>query len=636
MKLKEGKVLSEFQKNKNRRCERDIIDLFNTRCMLKSKKDEQDKSGYIRHLYDISWKCALTRTIDLFGIPEEKTRKDDCQWLTHYDEGKEHKMIEALHGDNAIGRELHSIALEFYMFDSENPFDILVHIYFLLKNIKNNQYKKWIRAAERIIREMDKSKRHEIRERRVEKISSKYLFNKKFDKNTRCFAELINKEEYLSIVNYINSYCKKDDVIKHILNRITCVHNKEKINCDKNLSNNAARCFKMLLISRHTAGGFYAMKEEGVPDFTSKEYSPASLLKGESYWFWPWPEEQQGEDATKDKKCIYPAEDFKYSNVSGRYDAISFVKARQMRRCSFPHFETKNKNSGLDDYSFPSILTRREFGIKIDLRPCGDCTPHKKRNESGNELAGYISVTLKRRALRLPFLARLLAAVDKDDKVMQPEGWLGTYLQDTDTALLLDGSADFLLVLRMEKKPASPESEEQEKHRQHRLRRTGHVIDMAYWLYQDFMVDRTEFILSAAVLDDVAEEIARNQKSEFSLECEIRCFEDRLLDKTIHSFKKQLETGIANSKGDVSLLVTIKITAGRKDFLLRFFPPVCCVDKAEECPCRIVPNATEWKFYRKTNDEKTGFRAALAELLDKGDILFVDRIEVNVNKRPPK
>jgi hypothetical protein len=354
----------------------------------------------------------------------------------------------------------------------------------------------------------------------------------------------------------------------------------------------------MLLVSRHTAGDFYAMKEDEPPVFTSKEYSPVSLLKGESYWFWP--NKQKIGDEAKQKKCVYPEEVFKYSNVSGRYDAISFVRARHMRRCSFPHFETKNGDRGLDEYDFPSLLTRREFGIKVDLRPCGDCTPHKKQGDDkqDNELAGYISVTLKRRALRLPFLARLLAAVDtENDEVIQREKWLAHYLQDTDTALLLDGSADFLLVLRMKAENSFASSI---KRAEHRLKRTGHVIDMAYWLYQDFMVDRTEIILSAAVLDDVAEDISGNIGSEFSLECELRCFEDRMLDKGIHSFKKQIDKEIKNSKGDVSLLVTMEMTAGRKDFLLRFFPPACCVGKAEECPCRIVPMQLNGNSTRQT------------------------------------
>uniref|UniRef100_UPI00405612B4 hypothetical protein n=1 Tax=Candidatus Electronema sp. TaxID=2698783 RepID=UPI00405612B4 len=638
MKIKEGKVLSEFAGENicKEKIGTKIDNLFNERCLLNTIKGKEYKYDYIKHLYDISWKCALTRTIDLFGIPEREDREkldNNCHWLSHYDKDKSNKILDALHKDNAIGREMHSIALEFYMFESENPFDRLVHVYFLIKDtdsIFNNEAKK-------LIEKMDKSRGMIDDERKIEIESMKSV-----DK----LINRIKTENNLPLKNYLLAYSKKDDLIENILNRITCVHNPPN-ECKKNLGNDVARCFKMLLISRHTASGFYAMKEKDYHHvFTSKEYSPVSLLKGESYWFWPPPQQQKKKSDDKQKvDCVYPEEIFKYSNVSGRYDAISFVRARHMRRCSFPHFETKNKpsqdqddetkNKPLDEYSFPSILTRREFGIKVDLRSCGDCTPHKKEDnkaESGdkqntqdNELAGYISVTLKRRALRLPFLARLMAAVDNNDKVMHPEKWLGAYLKNTDTALLLDGSADFLLVLRMNKEDSFASSQEIAEHR---LRRTGHVIDMAYWLYQDFMVDRTEIILSAAVLDDVAEEIADKYESEFSLECELRCFEDRMLAGGIDSFREQIEKEIKESKeskGDLSLLVTIEITAGRKDFLLRFFHPACC-----------VPNAKEWKFSKKTDEEETGFRAALAELLDKGDTLFVDRIEVNVNKKPPK
>ncbi len=159
-------------------------------------------------------------------------------------------------------------------------------------------------------------------------------------------------------------------------------------------------------------------------------------------------------------------------------------------------------------------------------------------------------------------------------------------------------------------------------------------MDLGYWLHQDFMVDRTEIVFSAAVLDKVAEDIVegcippaqctsckRNQQ--YSLECEIRCFENRLLDQSVHSFIKGIKKGMEDSQGKHELLVSVEIAAGRKDLLLRFFNKNV-----------TLPHTKIWKF--------DTFRDGLKELLqpvkkdkDGRRYDFVDRIEVNINKQPP-
>lgn len=91
------------------------------------------------------------------------------------------------------------------------------------------------------------------------------------------------------------------------------------------------------------------------------------------------------------------------------------------------------------------------------------------------------------------------------------------------------------------------------------------------------------------------------------------------------------ESGGIKRGNTVKMLVTIEITAGRKDFLLRFFNEKTC-----------LPHQEEWFF-----DKENGFRTALVRLLEteknletekksEDPMLFIDRIEVNVNKQPPK
>ena len=631
MKLEKGKWLcyrQEIQRKFNKKNIDEVFDmvyLIDKPCRqghewVGREPDHKD-AYYIRHLYDIPWKCALTRSIDLFGnftddidMEEKENGLASCdRWIDYYKDDPHNKMLRALHYDNAAGRELHSIALEFYMFESEKSFDRLIHVTYLMNNMSEKDKKTEIIYNYKLKNLLNNANKATSKGNKDKKIAfdclSNFLFELKRQKS----------QGVISLFNYIAAYIYKNDVIECISKQMTNTH---KEGCRKNIENDAARCFKMLLISKHSAGGFYAMKkaDQGKPIFTSKEYTPVSLLKGNPYWFWIPPN-----DTSENDKCVYPFDCFKYSNTSGRYDAISFVRVRQMHRCLLPHFETKNpkndEKAKIDALSFPSLLTRREFGIKIDFRYQKDCTPHiDKNNVDKRLLAGYIYVTLKRRSLRIPFLARLLAAVNKDESKLKPEKWLAEYLKEQDTALLLDGSADILLALRMDDTNIS----EKDK-KEHKLQRTGHVIDLAYWLYQDFMVDRTELILSAAVLDDVAENISKNEKSEFSLDCEIRCFEDRFLDGGIDRFRKRMQDGLNVSKEEtkkenLKLLVTIEVTAGRKDFLLRFFNP-----------SSRIPRAEDWYF-----DKNEGFREALVKLLEDGPDgdLFVDRIEVNVNKHP--
>ncbi len=573
-----------------------------------SKENNWPKEYIYNHLYDIPWKCALTRAIDLFGNTDDPDNDKDSHksknsWLDHYEDDRQRKFLHILHHDNAMGRELHSLALEFYMLNAENPVDRLMYAVQMLEHMKKKEigktpipFDEWLKKAKNVLAKNRKGKssgfgdqeRDAIRKTEQESDDASREFVDFFNEEAKFYDSSV-KESLLALRNYLAFHgdAHNKNITKIILDEITHTHN-EYIKCKfkKNGTDNI-RCFRMLLVSRHTAGGFYA-SENGESDYMTDRdrLNPVSLLTGNTYWLWTESEKKEKTANLKERiaelnekeDCVYPFEIFRYSNVSGRYDALSFVRVRQMRRCSLPHFEAKDGNDELWQYHFPSVLSRREFGIKIDLDFQKDCDSSKldKPEEYHNYLAGYISVVLKRRALRLPFLARLLASAKGNDapakendecdndnrkklrKYILEEKILAKYLQETDTALLLDGSADFLLVLRDKgdvKKPS--------------LSRIDAVMNLAYWLHQDFMVDRTEIILAASALDNVAENIAAHSDSPYSLECEIRCFEDRFLAHRLNEVKKQLTANAGNGKGANNLRVTFEITAGRKDFLLQ-------------------------------------------------------------------
>ncbi|MCI5218137.1 MAG: hypothetical protein D3914_02835, partial [Candidatus Electrothrix sp. LOE2] len=649
MKLREGKALSDF-----------ATEAFDQRYLIDGpdKEGESEKEGsenYIyNHLHDIPWKCAITRSIDLFGTDEDPRKNT---WLKYYkDSPKEQRLqktLHILHYNNAIGRELYILALEFHMLDGENPIDQLIHAHQLITHLikKNSNLEEyfavWCTKAEKTLqksrekRQEDKvgeNKKKEIRKQ--EEQAKEHLIGLLTLLDETVDAE--EKEILSPLRNYLSLYVNKNDVISAVLESIAHIHHDEN-ECSLQKANQAdqdsVRCFRMLLVSRYMAGGFYAMR-----DCSDKRldhfFTPVRLLSGDTYWFFPQEKHQEKEKQNDGWQCRNLFNKSKYANLSGRYDAMSFVRTRQMHHCLLPHFETKIKGEEVSQYIFPSVLTRREFAIKVDLNFAEQCTPYLTP-ENKNPLAGYISVILNRRSLRIPFLTRLMASTDIEKpkfkqkreesgltKYIHSEKRLSNYLRETDSALLLDGSADLLLVLR-QKKEADPVLKHKEA-----LSRIDAVINLAYWLHQDFMVNRTEIILAAEVLDNVADQIAEKPDSTYSLDCEIRCFEDRFLDTSFEDFiyniksllwsHKQIdnkEKHPEKSNGDKRLLVTVEIAAGRKDLLLRFLHIKSTTNQNDK-----EPSISIWKF--------NNFREDLAQLLDSKDSYgIIDRIEVNVNTK---
>ena len=449
LKIKEGKGL-HGKTGKNIDEEFNKIYLIDkpSRSSQSSDKNSGPKEYIYNHLYDIPWKCALTRAIDLFGNTDRhKNGKDSPEsknsWLDYYKDDPKRKFLQILHHDNAMGRELHSLALEFYMLNAENSVDRLMHAVRIMKQMKRDEAEKisrpfdeWIKKADNVLVENRKAKGEDF------STESRFNIRKTENEANNLSSELVNsfneitelcdwsiKESLLALRNYLafhrNTHYK--DITKIILDEITHTH-KEYVKCKFQKNNlDDIRCFRMLLVSRHTAGGFYSL-ENGESDYmTDKDrLNPVSLLTGNTYWLWTKSKKKEQTAKIKEKiaalkekeECVYPFDIFRYSNVSGRYDALSFVRVRQMRHCSLPHFEAKDGNDELWQYHFPSVLSRREYGIKIDLDFKKDCDSSKldKLDEYHNYLAGYISVVLKRRSLRLPFLARLLASAQGNAK----------------------------------------------------------------------------------------------------------------------------------------------------------------------------------------------------------------------------
>lgn len=448
-------------------------------------------------------------------------------------------------------------------------------------------------------------------------------FRKDNTKDNLTFLPLIN---YLRIYQMREKSEKECKMLQEIINATTSIHtpstddSTEEV-CQLHSLNKQKeiRCFRMILVSRYTIGGFYSMQADAQNQydvFTDKNFTPVKLLNGKSYW------RVTGKEGSDLSPCLYPFKEMQYVNVLGRYDAMSFTRTRPICRCPLPYFRA---NETQYPYKFPSLLVRREFGIRVDLNSKKQCTRHINPDlKNGLAMVGSVSVELKRRALRIPFLARLLASVQDENTprmgLISEKDLIGKYLcSKTDTVLLLDGSVDFFIAV-CHKIDANEES---------KLQRITDTIDLAYQLYQDFMVARTEIILDASSLDNIVKKILEDPEYPYSLECSIRFFEDQFLDFSMKIFQENLFQEIEkfNEKTEegeqYSLLTVVELTPGKMDLSLKFF-------NIEMQSIKKIKRATEWKFIL---GHKRSFRDNLTELLEPNRLPpCIDRVEININR----
>lgn len=593
-----------------------------------------DNKVFHGHLFNIPWICAMTRTIDLFGYDKNIKQRYPVSelrdnWLDDdfYKAEPQQTTLSILSEDNVLGRELYSLALEFYIFAAEDPIDRLVHVRHLImthKETRDELDQKIVEGWENKIKNdgilTGKNITHWQKQRMAEELIGEIL------------GKLPHEEKYLPLINYLTIHQKerKSDVLKEIINAITSVHPDKKCRLqgvvveggDRDNDNGVLRCFRMILVSRYTVGGFYAMQSDEQYDaFTDKHFTPVQLLDGDTtYW--------TAEKNVRKGCDVYPFNKMKYCNVLGRYDALSFTRTRPLCRCSLPYFDVKKRDNS---YGFASLLTRREFGIRIDLNnEQRRCIDHLNREKNCSDecygLIGAVSVTLKRRSLRIPFLARLLASVQEGDDIggISKEKRLTERCRlkkEQDTVLLLDGSVDFLICFCEKRTKDTSETELSDT----RIKRVGDIIDAAYWLYQDFMIERTETILDAIVLDDVVRHMIDKKSPDahsYSIECALRFFEDQFLDDSVEIFRNDLFGRIREKSGPFKddpssplLFVMAELTPGRTDMCLRFFNEDF-IDKDNFMNANAdTKNKAKWCF-KLENDKSNSFRKQLVELLE--------------------
>lgn len=245
-----------------------------------------------------------------------------------------------------------------------------------------------------------------------------------------------------------------------------------------------------------------------------------------------------------------------YQILLGRYDLLGLRATQHMDRTMLPAF-SKQEDVGTTGERFPTFFVRTEIALPVCLRDSPWVMQLKGRDSSdatavavADQVLAVIAIVLQRRSQRLDFLYRLLASADHVQYGESPEGseWgIGKFIGKNDFVLLTDGWGDMLLVFAGEADV--------------RLQEIFTIQDM---LFEDFMVDRTELILTPKCFDWA---ITEGRSKGFDVFAQVRLNGAGCLQASNRAFLRDI--GSFAEKGTIAVNRVAK-QPGTMDFAISF------------------------------------------------------------------
>lgn len=227
--------------------------------------------------------------------------------------------------------------------------------------------------------------------------------------------------------------------------------------------------------------------------------------------------------------------------VLGTNDIIGLSQSPPLRRWTLPHFLPDEGKHAPPNETFLPFFERRERAFLLQ--------PGKRANGGATETIkepslAFISVCLSQRAVRIDFLWRLLTAIAKRGTDPSRLESAGGFFDPSDTIYLGQGWGDVIISFSATRNP--------------RLR-LGDVFRIQNVLYEDFMVDRTEIILSSECLA-----LAAKAPGTYKVIVQCKVKEGSYLGHSNEDFTRAIR-GRIQGKG-----IEVFRTPGRTDFLLVF------------------------------------------------------------------
>ncbi len=535
--------------------------------------DGDSFNALYRHIYDIPWQCALLRAMDIFlytdGVREKNNKNEN-----EITQG----VMKQLQFDFAQGRELFQLALEFFLRDSDSSHHRLATAIRLVRDLGESNkgvelqgLRKWLGADEdfkysnSLAKELPELSRADIRlclldnpgryllgevdqvERWVSAISISGVFAciTSLDAETYRKAECLAGRKLEALLVVIEEAVRDlDGDLRAEIEQLCCFLAIRHVD-DDSKGSHQMRFFTLLLkafgqdfssdgapeqalgwkptegvvhmetfiLGRAALAGSYS---------NSNEKNSLSLQQVLRYPGWTYDEE----GPCRKKKTVF------WQTLLGRYDALFLTKTRPLCRCILPWFPSKDSDLSAEGKLtpdlkhssgrvFPTFFLRQEMAIPLRF---GDTKPWDSFNN--NSLVAMIAIVLHHRADRLDFIYQLLCgcAAKHDSGDWPSNGGLHSVgkkmKRDKDWAWLTDGWGDLILVFNGE------------------MKRLEEVFSIQDELYNHFMIDRTELILSTDCLDYALSD--KGQRQGFDAEVQVRLVEDRLVRNINNVFKNRI------------------------------------------------------------------------------------------------
>jgi hypothetical protein len=596
-----------------------------------------ENSLFFRHIYDIPWRCSILSAIDFLHSDSNASR--DSNWL------------DLFHHQSALGRELYSIALEFYLHQSTATSDRLAItarvVVRLLRDCQynNEQEKKlkkeledWLHGSlgfpagndgkklkddiynlqseiEQLVSKSHDNRNLNIKDKQKECLINKYgaltwysmtepltyptsSWGEKSKLSSAIkFAEKFFGYKTNALLNIVNNNikthndntdCRLDmiDLLKELKLYIKLWSNKKNnadINREKTvqllllslqtemshlekqqpsssdlfsqiLKNNHFSAdtspFRMVEIERLTAANHIAKISNGFDSQVACALPSLFQLLMSGNWKKPSKTEHL-------IQITHQTVSTSYFTVLGRFDIISLKYARPMSRPDLPCFRVINYATSMWDEKFIPFFIRREIAVPYRLKYFKD-QPHNGLLESANptqqeKALGFLSILLTGRSSRLSFIARLLYLknfpTEAETSTNQGLAKVVRLLEDDDCLFLCEGWGDILIVFRGEAT----------------ISRLDNIFNIQNDIYHDFLVNRTELVLTHHWLNSGIE----NLTSKYKITSYFRICSDQELRYANTKFIKGINKSVqACGVGEIELLKT----PGRSDFAADISP----------------------------------------------------------------
>lgn len=565
---------------------------------------EKEANTLFRHLYDIPWQAGLMRAMDVLGSKNLNL---------NFSLKKTDDIIQQLHNSFPLGRAFFSYALEFYSWSSEpaifrlsHAVDIVAKIIpnlgQILQNESNTEQKEKIEKVKLDLEKWKGNKNTLINHRIIEGLSSK------------------SRDQLFSFIDEFTAYS-----ILHAYQNITPLNSRIYRSCERiaglklirlcnilqvneTISKNYDELIVFLSIHSAETEGQISGKQKFIEIMTASlaNCEPGKMKEGKLNtatlsriaFYRPYPTDQnnqiykqlQNKGKKPHKSQINYPDNFNSQKsihhiwpVLGRYDYIMIGEARPICRCPLPHFSLSDENKiGTKEELFLPFFARQEMAL------FGRFTNTASFNSieeyfCNNEPIAFFAITLQKRQYRLDFIYRLIQSIDiKNTKETGLRNATKETIKATDAYFLTDGWGDLVIVFSNKNNEILDTN------------RLENIFKFQKCISQDFMVDRTDLILTSRSFNCALKNNLTTNQLNWYLSLQIRLIESRVTNKAKDEFIEYFEHQKKNDNDCKNILlwadIKLLFAPGKDDFIIEVLPKNKVIQKKDHPSYGLVEN----------------------------------------------